>query len=277
MVGDIRDLRRLLLALCIVIISCIGAGVFIAGPRLPAGISHDLSLSQVRVSHFPQIILWAWERPADLHYIDPREVGVAFLASTVYLSGSDVAVRPRLQPLKVPPGTFLMATVRIETNHTRNKMGPPLLSQGQCARVATAIIDAAGMPSVCAVQIDFDATSSERAFYRDLLNEVRRQLPDSTSLSITALASWCAGDQWMEGLPIDEAVPMLFRMGPDRREILGELRAGQGFPAAICNQSVGISTDEPLEVAPRDRRRYIFHPDDWSEQSVREAIGGARQ
>jgi len=38
-------------------------------------------------------------------------------------------------------------------------------------------------------------------------------------LSITALASWCAGDPWITGLPIDEAVPMLFRLGPDTRNI----------------------------------------------------------
>ena len=278
MVRDRQDLRLVLLAfLLILAASILRAGLYEAGPHPPAGIPRALSPSQVRMSQFPKIILWAWERPADLHFIDSKEVGVAFLASTIYLSGSDVIVRPRLQPLKVPSGTFLMATVRIETNRTRNKLEPPLLSAGQSARAAGAIIGAAGMPSVQAVQIDFDAAASERGFYRGLLENVRRQLSDSTALSITALASWCAGDQWMEGLPIDEAVPMLFRMGPDRREILGGLRDGHGFSAAICNQSVGISTDEPLRIVPGIRRVYIFRPDLWTPQSVRVAMGGARK
>ena len=32
-------------------------------------------------------------------------------------------------------------------------------------------------------------------------------------LTITALASWCDGDDWIDGLPVADASPMLFRMG----------------------------------------------------------------
>ena len=42
---------------------------------------------------------------------------------------------------------------------------------------------------------------------------VRRRLPRDLPLSMTALASWCAGDTWIEALPVDEAVPMLSRWG----------------------------------------------------------------
>ena len=78
----------------------------------------------------------------------------------------------------------------------------------------------------------------------------------------------------MDGLPIDEAVPMLFRMGPDRREILDNLRDGHNFEAGICNQSLGISTDEPLAKMPGGRRVYIFHPGAWSQEAVGTAVGG---
>ena len=60
-------------------------------------------------------MLWAWERPEDLRAVDPRTAGVAFLARTLYLSGDAVAVRPRLQPLRVAPGAPLVAVVRIES------------------------------------------------------------------------------------------------------------------------------------------------------------------
>lgn len=277
MYRDGRALRHIQMPLLILADSILGAGLFVAGPRAPSWIAHNFSSSQVRMSQFPRIILWAWERPADLQFIDPKKVGVAFLASIIYFSGNDVVVRPRLQPLKVPRGTFLIATVRIETNHTRRKLALPLFSPGQRTRATAAIADAAGMPSVQAVQIDFDATTSERAFYRDLLNDVRRQLPDSTALSITALASWCAGDQWMDGLPINEAVPMLFRMGPDRREILRAFRTEGKFASEVCNQSMGISIDEPLGSMPDGRRVYIFRPGPWSETTVRAALGGLPQ
>ena len=164
-----------------------------------------------------------------------------------------------------------MATVRIETNHSGRKPGPPDFSPAQRTQAAAAIARLGQIPGIQAVQIDFDATASERIFYRDLLNDVRRRLSPSMPLSITALASWCAGDDWLRGLPIDEAVPMLFRMGVDQREILSDLRADPSFAARICNQSMGISTDEPLAMKPAGRRIYIFRPGAWSQEAVRAA------
>ena len=59
-------------------------------------------------------MLWAWERPEDLRFIDTDRVGVAFLAATAILRGDTVVPRPRMQPLQVPPGTTLKAVVRVE-------------------------------------------------------------------------------------------------------------------------------------------------------------------
>src|ERR1700682_2345616 len=53
----------------------------------------------------PRIMLWAWERPEKLDFINSREIGVAFLARTIRIHGGLVTVRPRLQPLVVAPGT----------------------------------------------------------------------------------------------------------------------------------------------------------------------------
>jgi hypothetical protein len=129
------------------------------------------------------------------------------------------------------------------------------------------------------VQIDFDATSSERAFYSALLQEVRRQLPASVPLSITALGSWCIGDPWLAALPpgtIDEAVPMLFRMGLDASNISRFLRTGDDFPVAACRGSLGLSIDEsvsrdvlgstltPDSPHSRNKRIYVFSPHAWT-------------
>ena len=127
--------------------------------------------------------------------------------------------------MSVLPETKLIAVARIESNRSAQ------LSHAERAQAVTAIAELARNETVAAIQIDFDARSSEREFYRDLLADLRRELPPRVRLSITALASWCMGDNWLTGLPIDEAVPMLFRMGVDRPNILARLEAGTDFSA----------------------------------------------
>jgi len=206
---------------------------------------------------FPRIVLWAWETPQDLSFLNPREAGVAFLAKTVLIGNGRLTVRPRLQPLHFPPGTVLMAVVRIESS------GPDLPLP---ADVASAIADAATMAGVRALQIDFDATASERSFYRELIGQLKSRIPSGMPLTITALASWCRSDAWIADLPVAEAVPMLFRMGPDR------YHPGEKFRASLCRNSIGISTDEPIIRLPRVRRVYIFHPRPWSKMDYLNAL-----
>jgi hypothetical protein len=227
--------------------------------------------SEDRMSEFPEIILWAWERPEDLRFINTDEVGVAFLARTIYLQNDKAIIRPRLQPLSVLPETKLIAVARIESNRSAR------LSPAERAQAVTAIAELARNETVAAIQIDFDARSSEREFYRDLLTDLRRELPSRVRLSITALASWCMGDNWLTGLPIDEAVPMLFRMGVDRPNILARLEAGTDFSARIARHSLGLSTDEPLTALPPGRRVYVFNPRSWSKQSAQKIVEEVRK
>jgi hypothetical protein len=225
-----------------------------------------------RSNQMPRVILWAWERPVDLRFINPRETGVAFLARTIHLRANEVVVRPRLQPLNVPDGTRVIAVARVETD-SKNK---PDLSNQQRDQLTAAIAEMTRIPNVSTIQIDFDATRSERAFYHDVILAVRGRLPAWVSLSITALGSWCSDDDWISDLPIDEAVPMLFRMGPDGRQIRNRVAAGEEFPARPCRSSYGISTDEPLRNLSAAKRLYVFNPDAWTERSVR-AITDSRK
>jgi hypothetical protein len=203
-------------------------------------------------------MLWAWERPESLEFIDTRGVGVAFLARTLYLSGPEVIVRPRLQPFSAPPETKLMAVVRLTSDRWR----PPDLSAPQLERTAAAIAEVSTLAGIQALQVDFDAAVSQRAFYRQVLQRLRRQLPASMPLSITALASWCVFDDWLAGLPVDEVVPMVFRMGADQHRVRRYL-AENDFRPAACRHSLGLSTDEPTPPVRPGRRLYIFHPQPW--------------
>jgi len=221
----------------------------------------------------PPVILWAWERPENLDFIDTAKVGVAFLAKTISLRAERVVVRPRQQPLRVPETSQLVAVARIETD----RLHDATLSDDQANKVAEELSELAQLPSVAAIQIDFDATLSERPFYRDVLFKLRRQVSSSMPISITALASWCRGDNWVSDLPIDEAVPMLFRMGVEHNQIVSQLSSGMRFTAKPCDLSAGISTDEPLNLNYQPQRIYVFSPQSWSPDSVNKALETLRK
>jgi len=212
--------------------------------------------SRVAAPGTPRLTVWAWERPEDLRFLDRRHASVAFLAQTISVDGGTVRVRPRFQPLRVPADTELTAVVRIEFRERE-------LPAGQMNDLARKVAASAALPRVTTLQIDFDATVSQRALYRELLVRVRQQLPPATRLTMTALASWCLDDNWLAGLPIDDAVPMLFRMGAERDAVLRRLRRGD-FTAAVCRASVGIATDEPLPDVPIGRDVYLFSPHSWT-------------
>jgi hypothetical protein len=250
----------------------------------------DALPSSAAAAGVPNVVLWAWERPEDLRFLDPHEAGVAFLAKTIYLRPADAttpaltppqfSVRPRLQPLRVAANAPLIAVVRIESLPGRDSVRDAPVPQPQDReRIATAIAALQDVASVRAIQIDFDATTTQRAFYASLLLDVRRKLPPALPLSITALASWCIGDPWIAQLPagtIDEAVPMLFRMGPDAGVVTRFLHSGKNFDVAACQNSFGISTDEPHSKelltkslfaspgGPPKKRIYVFAPRAWT-------------
>jgi hypothetical protein len=181
-----------------------------------------------------------------------------------------VLVEPRRNPLRVAPHTPLVAVTRIESAlRLRSGQADPL-SEALVPRMADAIAGTSSLPRVRGVQIDFDAAESERGFYRSLVHAVRAALGPGVPLSITALASWCAQDRWMDGLPVDEAVPMLFRLGPINAPYAGIARSSAAA-AAECRGALGTSLDEPLHVRAAGRRVYIFNASAWTPGSVTRA------
>ena len=214
-----------------------------------------------RMRGIPRLMLWAWEEPEDLRFINADDVGVAFLAKTIRLNGHNVFMRPRLQPLLVPDNAKLVAVARIEAEPDA------ALDSAQREASVKEIVAVSSAPRVVAVQVDFDATKSQQGFYRDLLVRLRSVLPPRMPISITALASWCIGDDWISGLPVDEAVPMLFRLGTGTNEVATLLQSAHDFRDPLCRDSLGISTDERWRKLPSGRRLYVFRPRPWTEQA----------
>jgi hypothetical protein len=234
--------------------------------RLPAAHVHGTRLLPI-----PGIVLWAWEEPEDLRFVNPQNTGIAFLAVTIRLQGNATMVRPRFQPLRVPDAAKLVSVVRIEADSRAE------LNRSQMERSVAAIVETSSLPRVRAVQVDFDATLSQRSFYRNLLIELRRQLPPAVPISITALASWCLDDDWISALPIDEAVPMLFRMSAGTHQVVARLASGKDFRSPLCQGSLGISTDERWSALPAGRRVYIFHSKPWDQKTELASLREVRQ
>lgn len=223
-----------------------------------------LWLAAMPVHREPSIIPWAWERSEDLRFTGPGAT-VAWYAGILTLDGARVRVEPRRNPLLLPDGAHRVAVIRIETK--RATLDEPQL-QATLAAIRRLHRNAEEL------QIDFDATRSERPFYRALLQAVRRDI--DVPLSITALASWCLDDRWLSGLPIDEAVPMLFRMGRDARQVRARLARNEPFPELRCRASAGISLDEPLPRIPNAARVWVFNPERWTEAEWKTALSRVR-
>ena len=230
------------------------------------------SLPAAFADRVPLRVLWAWEEPEDLHTL-PTNVGVAYLAET-YLLTDHVAVLPRRQPLYPAPGASLIAVVRIETRP--GFADTPALRLALAERLAyygtIADTRASARGGVRTLQIDFDATQSQQPFYRGVLELLRPQLPRTLPLSITALLSWCGPHSWLHTLPIDEAVPMEFRMGgPRAMAFASTTRPSYPIPYPIteplCRTSLGLSTDEPwppsVSTLHPSTRVYLFAPRPW--------------
>lgn len=218
-------------------------------------------------AEMPNQILWAWERAEDLRFIDTQKFGVAFLAQTLLLQNDEIIFRPRRQPLEVSPETYLIAVTRIETIKESAKR--PALSDEQKIKIVSLIKKTLELPNASAIQIDFDVVVSERNFYRSLITDLKKELPENTPLTITSLASWCVGDSWFNDFPVDEAVPMAFVMGADSKRIRDFLAKENDWREPLCRGSYGISIDEPLDVKFQPNRRfYYFKSGAWKKSDL---------
>lgn len=220
----------------------------------------------VAVAPAPRLWVWAWDRPEDLRFLQPGEAGVAFFVLGIRVRADGMDLRPRTAPLRLADGAHRIAVVRID-------MTPGMLSEDRLEAVVEAILSKAVVPGIEAVQLDFDATRSQRPLYRRLLVLLRNALGGKVHLTITALASWCMGDRWVRDLPVDGAVAMLFQMGPESPEALTWLRRGR--PLAGVGRAPldwGLALDQPLPVQPPPGARiFVFSSHAWTVTSFRRA------
>lgn len=207
-------------------------------------------------------VVWAWERPENLGAL-PSDVGIAAVTGFIRLRGDAIVVRRgRRFPLVVAPGRPPpIAVVHIELDQNRRLAWSQALAD-QVVGSALLLTRGAGQ-----VQVDMEVRTSQRGALLDVLRGVRAGLPPGTTLSMTALASWCDSEMWLDAAPVDEIVPMLFRMGPGGHRLRAKLAAGGDFTHRRCRTALGVSTDT-LAVVPPGRRMYIFNPRPWDAAAI---------
>lgn len=216
----------------------------------------------------PVLVFWSWYHDDDL---SSARGEVAYLTNRIVVNGSEMKDYPRTNRLKVRPGTRRTAVVRVEVRK---------LEGAKSRLLAQRIVSGALRSQVEALQIDFDARMNERAFYLELLSDIRQQLPQGIKLSMTALASWCMQDNWLTGSNscVDEVVPMFFSMGSRQRQ--GGDFLNERLPLVpLGPRCIGLSLDEPatiekLSVRLRQFDRiYIFSRRPWTGTTLETSLG----
>ncbi len=214
---------------------------------------------------WPSVFAWTWNRDDDLRFLPPG-AGVAAVRVSVEIEDDAVRVRANNGTWTAPAEAFVLPVVHVDAFE---RWRPALNAAQEDALVATIVAVGESSPSG-ALQVDFEARPSQRAFYRRVLGRVRERLP-SEWISITALASWCLDDRWTAGLPVDDVVAMAFRLGrdaPGRRRAIGAL---ERWPAADCS-STGMAADEPGLRPPAHRTLFVFSPSPWTAATWRAAL-----
>jgi len=236
-------------------IHILGSIALVALIAMPASLDH---YRRNGFDDYPRTTLWAWETPSSFLDIDPQRFAVAYLDQTIVVEDG-IHVILRRQPLAIAPHTRLIAVTRIEAHPGATDLSDPALP----TKLAGIIADSLTRRGADAIQVDFDARQSQRPFYSSVLAALRRRLATRVPLSITALASWCAYDDWIGDLPIDEAVPMYFRMGPDHPA--SEI-PGWNYPVRepLCRGRAGVSMDEAWPKLETGTRLYVFHRGAWN-------------
>lgn len=243
------------LKLSLIAIATLLASLNLYSDTASAPATRPISQTVSRLNRLPRVTLWAWERPENLSSVNPRRFAIAYLDQTLTI-GLIVHAQPRRDPVVFPAAAARIPVVRMETRR------PAILDAETRAEAVQDLLISARAPGIAAFQVDFDATRSQREWYRKLIVELRREMPPQLPLSITALASWCSYDDWLRGLPIDEAVPMFFRMEPDRYRAPADISDFQ-VREPLCRGSVGVSTGERWPPGIAGKRIYVFSDHGW--------------
>lgn len=174
----------------------------------------------------------------------------------------------RTKPLILPAGVRLIPVVHVEALSD----APDNITPAQRKAIVAAVRRHASTASASAglLQIDFEAPGRMHDSYRQLISAVREALPIGVRLSVTALAHWCTQGDWLDRLPVDEVVPMLYRLGTESAVWRQRFTRSDASLARRCRgPALGFATNDPppSTLLARTSRPYWFDEAAWSNPS----------
>jgi hypothetical protein len=193
----------------------------------------------------------------------------AVLVESLVMRGAGVEHGGRTQPLALAGAAVrVIPVVHVEAAADVQSAFTPAQRDAVIAAVRRQAATAAAGSGW--LQLDFEAPARARDAYRELVAGVRAALPPGVRLSVTALAHWCTQGDWLDRLPVDEVVPMLYRLGPHaddwrRRFVQG----GDGLARRCRGPALGFATNDPppQSLLARAARPYWFDETAWSNPS----------
>jgi hypothetical protein len=275
-VGRIRVVGAMLVALALLALLVAWLAGWRAQSSRPPGMPQELAQSQAAG------IAWIWpDSLGPKTGVPSREGGgppyqeAAVLVESFVLRAHGIERGARRAPLPLPKGVRVVPVIHVESapdapDQFTARQREVLLNA--VVRQASTAIRQSGW-----VQIDFEVPLRQRPAYQSWVKSVREALPPTVKLSVTALAHWCAQGDWLDQLPVDEVVPMLYRLGSDSTRWRQRFADDDRTLARRCRAgALGFATHEPPPSAlwARTVRAYWFDENRWGNPSSSQTILG---
>jgi hypothetical protein len=236
-----------------------------------APVSQPTAAQAERAASLARGAAWIWPSsngpPAAPGAAAPyREAAV--LVESLLLRAEGVEHGGRKLPLHLPTGVRLLPVVHVEAAAD----SPAAFTAAQRAAVIAAVRRQASLAANGAgmLQLDFEAPARQHEAYRALVAAVREALPAGVQLSVTALAHWCTQGDWLDRLPVDEVVPMLYRLGPHAPAWRRRFEQADPALASRCRGlALGFATNDPppTTLLVSTPRPYWFDETAWTNPS----------
>jgi len=204
-------------------------------------------------------IAWVWHSsPAPSNFKE-----IALLLDHLVISGDHIQIRRRQRELVVDALTRVTPVVHVQTDAKH----PTMLGPRHTEAIVNAMRDASRRSTSGWVQLDFEARTSEQAYFIALVRVVRQSLPPALRLSVTTMAQSCQQPGFLEQVQADEIVPLFFYMGTSADSYRARL---QRDPQALDNRcrqtAAGFAVQETPEASVQNRyaRRYWFNYKNWN-------------
>lgn len=221
-----------------------------------------------------KIYLYSWERFDDFSFLKDsslsNKITVVPLAGEINIYEDELYVNYRTHQIIIPNNIKSFPIIRI------NNFSSAEMFSKHVNKIEAFILSICSGHDHC--ELDFDARESEYNNYINLMNNIKNKLP-KTKISITAPASWCYPKSWINNLPIEYAVPMVYRLGKDEKTIKNGDVSPLFISNPLCLENIALANDEldfNFKKYIKNKNIYLFNSENWNAYNFNDIINKIR-